>query len=310
MFAGFSLMEKGMARQDSWNNVTYRAFGDDANITLLDAVLRKHRYSLHSHAELVVAATVAGSGRYSVAGRREVAYPGQLLTFNPEQPHAGETVPNEAWHHRAIYFDVPTLSELLESRLGIRTSIALSANSSTDPLLARGFLVAFDRLSGPLTDTSGEEVLLDFLRLLYAKLGCDVPEKRSKASCDENRLRIVVEYVRANFTTDIRLREMALLAKCEDYHLIRLFRQAIGFTPHGYIVQLRLNEARRLLRYTQLSCAEIAADVGFCDQGHLIRQFKRAYAITPSQYRAAFDIGRKVSTGVALAEMNPLAAPR
>jgi AraC-like DNA-binding protein len=306
-------MELEMARQDTWNDVTYRVIGNNAAIELVDAVYRKHQYSWHSHAELVIGVTTAGGGHYSTPRGSEVARPGQLIVFNPQQPHAGGTVSSASWHYRAIHFDVAALAELLETRLGIRASISLKANGSTDSQLAAGFLATFDSLSKASTVLLDEEVILDFLRSVFARLGSEKARTACNVKHDDVRLHTVVEYMHAHFNINICLRDMAILAQCEDYHLVRLFRHAFGFTPHAYVVQLRLNEACRLLRHTQLPYAEIASDVGFCDQGHLIRRFKRAYGITPSLYRAAVNArtqvcmaGRDLSPNFAQPQVEPV----
>ena len=53
---------------------------------------------------------------------------------------------------------------------------------------------------------------------------------------------------------------------------------------HACLVQLRLAEARRLLR-EKVAPAEASALSGFADQSHMGRWFRRAYGMTPAAYR-------------------------
>jgi AraC family transcriptional regulator len=71
------------------------------------------------------------------------------------------------------------------------------------------------------------------------------------------------------------------------FHLARLFKQRLGVSPHRYLVQVRVDNARWLLSAGSgaRSLAEIASAVGFADQSHLTRHFKRVTGMTPSQMR-------------------------
>lgn len=77
---------------------------------------------------------------------------------------------------------------------------------------------------------------------------------------------------------------MAGVAGCTEFHLIRLFRAAKGASPHGYLVQLRLEHARRLLA-AGCSIVDAALASGFSDQSHLTRQFRARFGVTPGLYR-------------------------
>jgi AraC-like DNA-binding protein len=60
----------------------------------------------------------------------------------------------------------------------------------------------------------------------------------------------------------------------------------VGLTPHRYIVQLRVERARKLLRQGETPAA-VAAAAGFTDQSHMTRAFARQFGVSPARYRAA-----------------------
>ena len=67
--------------------------------------------------------------------------------------------------------------------------------------------------------------------------------------------------------------------------LLRKTRAVIDMTPGAYILDIRLREAKRLLKVTPpLTLLDIAVRCGFSDHAHLTNTFKRKYGITPSQY--------------------------
>jgi AraC family transcriptional regulator len=96
-------------------------------------------------------------------------------------------------------------------------------------------------------------------------------------------LTLVKEYINDHLHQDLKLDEIAAIAQLSPYHFLRLFKQSIGITPHQYILQCRLNQAKHLLQNSNLSTAEIAIRTGFCDQSHLTRYFKRIIGVTPKQ---------------------------
>lgn len=101
------------------------------------------------------------------------------------------------------------------------------------------------------------------------------------------KLTLVTNYINAHLHEDLKLTEIAALAQINPYHFLRLFKQSIGVTPHQYILQSRINQAKYLLQLGDLSIADIAFSVGFCDQSHLTRCFKRILGVTPKQFLQA-----------------------
>lgn len=65
----------------------------------------------------------------------------------------------------------------------------------------------------------------------------------------------------------------------------RRFKQALGTPPGEYLSHLRLQQARELLRDSNLSIAEIGYRVGYADAGHFSTRFRRMMAQSPSDYR-------------------------
>ena len=93
------------------------------------------------------------------------------------------------------------------------------------------------------------------------------------------------DYLVDNFSTDIGLEELARVAGLSRAHLIRAFRREFHITPHAFLTDKRVREARRLLR-AGMPPAEVAFECGFADQAHFTRHFKARTGLTPGQYRS------------------------
>jgi AraC-like DNA-binding protein len=68
-------------------------------------------------------------------------------------------------------------------------------------------------------------------------------------------------------------------------HFARAFRQTFGVSPHTFIIEQRVNAAKRLILETGAPLAEIALSCGMADQSHLTRHFTRKVGMSPAAWR-------------------------
>lgn len=68
-------------------------------------------------------------------------------------------------------------------------------------------------------------------------------------------------------------------------NLDRRFQKVLGFTVHAYLVKLRMDTAKDLLKNTDLNISETAHEVGYDDSAHFSALFKKHHGATPRQYR-------------------------
>jgi AraC family transcriptional regulator len=135
----------------------------------------------------------------------------------------------------------------------------------------------------------GSQLLIDSLKTALTvhllRNYCVTKPKLSSYSTglSQSTLMLVKDYIASHLHQELKLDELAAIAQLSPYHFLRLFKQSVGITPHQYILQRRLDQAKHLLQYSDLSIVEIATRTGFCDQSHLTRYFKRIVGVTPRQ---------------------------
>lgn len=100
-----------------------------------------------------------------------------------------------------------------------------------------------------------------------------------------HRMTPVLEYLSENFRQKITIEELARRACLSRPQFHRQFKALTGMTPIAFVTNLRLREVEKLLLHTDLSIAEIAAEVGWNDPFYLSRTFRNAYGISPLLYR-------------------------
>lgn len=98
-------------------------------------------------------------------------------------------------------------------------------------------------------------------------------------------LRRVVNYVKAHLDEDLTLRRLAKIAKMSPYHFARAFKESTGLSPHQYVLEQRIARAKKVLKDSNASLAEIAYKLGFPSQSHFTMMFRKIVGITPGAYR-------------------------
>lgn len=92
-------------------------------------------------------------------------------------------------------------------------------------------------------------------------------------------------YIEENSHQDFSLAALAEQYNYNEKYLGRLFKQRTGFTIREYCNQVRLKNAKRLLKSTKLSVARISALTGYNNVTYFIRVFKEDTLLSPMQYR-------------------------
>lgn len=99
------------------------------------------------------------------------------------------------------------------------------------------------------------------------------------------RLAATLQYLQDNYGEPLRLPDVARKAGFSVPAFSRVFRQATGTSFLNYLRNIRVEQAKVLLRTTTLPTAQIAISCGFQSPHHLIRSFKKVTGQTPGDYR-------------------------
>lgn len=108
-------------------------------------------------------------------------------------------------------------------------------------------------------------------------------------------------FIDRHYTESIDLRQIADEAYFSKFHFIRLFKLAYGKTPHNYLTQVRLDQAKLLLANGE-PVTQVCFSVGFDSSTSFAALFKKHVDMAPSVYQAK-QLQRK-----ALFKQNPLYA--
>ena len=88
-----------------------------------------------------------------------------------------------------------------------------------------------------------------------------------------------------NYPHKLTLQHVAGEVGISPNHFSVLFHKTVGVSFREYLSQVRVEESKRLLLYSEYSLAEIASAMGFPDQSNFTKVFKRITGISPGKYR-------------------------
>jgi len=175
-------------------------------------------------------------------------------TFDREPRHVA-LVPRIGWRD-------PLVSALLA------TMLDSGLDSNPDARLAR---------------ESWFEALLTRLVLAGSTLEPASPRRRSALA--PRTLARLKAHIEANLATNVTLDDLATVAGLSRFHLCRAFRESTGLPPHAWLTRARLKAARRLLRNSELSIADVARQCGFASPNQFATTFRKGLGVTPSAFR-------------------------
>ncbi|SDZ48502.1 helix-turn-helix domain-containing protein [Pseudomonas sp. NFIX28] len=137
-----------------------------------------------------------------------------------------------------------------------------------------------------LLEPAGDQLALEECALQFAGLAAfDKPPTKAPRRAEFSRVLTLID---EQYAEPLSLTELAACTGRNELGFLREFTRAIGMTPHAWLVEVRVQAARRLIERSDLPLAVIALETGFAHQSHMGSAFRKIFGLTPSQYRAGF----------------------
>jgi AraC-like DNA-binding protein len=257
---------------------------DLGGLELFSATLSEFAFRPHAHEEFFIAVTEAGLATPIYRGDRHVIGPGDLIVLNPEEVHAGGPPAEGFWTYRALYPGPGLMREITAEFHGNRPTMPRFARDVVRDREVAARLRRFHRLSEPPEPSmlEREARLTEALVLLVGRHAAP-PQALRPPGRERRAVRLSRQYLEEHARENVTLQALARFAGLSAFHLCRVFREAVGMSPHAYQTQVRVRRAKSLLR-AGLPITLAAAEAGFYDQAHLTRHFKRIVGLTPGRY--------------------------
>ncbi|MFT4030854.1 MAG: AraC family transcriptional regulator [Siphonobacter sp.] len=257
---------------------------------------------LHFHPELQLTLVEKGEGTLIVGDRIDRFQPGDLLLLGSNVPHVLRSTPPYAGEEQIIrsvshsmyflpdifekhLFAFPEMTHLRELFQEARHGIRIPAQEH--------LLEGFEQLKGERPFKQAlfllevlDEMVMNTRRQLLSHTAYERPSRPD----DHRRLERIFSYLFQNYGNAISLAEIASVANLTPGAFCRFFKQHTRKNFSQLLNEVRIENACRLLRESNLPISQIAIVCGFTNMSNFNRQFKAIVNRSPSEYLHTYHL--------------------
>lgn len=225
--------------------------------------------------------TVRGEGRMRLQGREYTLPAGSVAILPQHWAHSYCTAPGKLWEfywiHPAGEAALRLLDETVE-RCGVLAAGGAEHCAETMKELMR---LSAEKAAGCQWAISA------CVGTLLHRVGQALQQQGTEKAAGFAEQ--VAAYLERQHDQPLPLQQVAAAFYVSESHLIRRFRAELGMTPHEYLLRYRIEQAKKLLQYTNLTAARIAQQTGFSSSSHFVSSFRRICGVSPGVWRKKPD---------------------
>lgn len=239
--------------------------------------------SMHTHLEPLFVVNFSDSTSVVLEQGKYRAKANTVSYIPPNMPHH-EVNEVEIPRYVAIMIRKDFLMEQAAVYTGHQVDLAKwHVFPSSDELIS----VAKRFISESKTNSPGAELVLHALSIETSHLLLRLMLGLKASGCLQvSRIEIsrCIEFMRQNLSEKLTLSSLACFSGMSVSNFTRVFRQETGLSPIDYLIEMRLEVARRMLLSEAIPIKQIAMDCGFSNSAHFSSSFQKKYKQAPSEY--------------------------
>ncbi|MBQ8894500.1 MAG: AraC family transcriptional regulator [Clostridia bacterium] len=108
---------------------------------------------------------------------------------------------------------------------------------------------------------------------------------QEKNTPQKDAIDYALELIRAHYAAGLTVQQLADALHLSRGHFTLLFKKKTGIPPQQYLIELRMEEAAKLLQKEGLSPSAAAFSVGYADIYQFSKAFKKHFGVSPREYR-------------------------
>ncbi|WP_151737814.1 AraC family transcriptional regulator ['Paenibacillus yunnanensis' Narsing Rao et al. 2020] len=227
----------------------------------------------------------SGSGVFRSENRAYELGAGDCFLIHPDQLVSYISGPEQPWRYRWAAFTGSESDDLvLKAGFTPQRPVLSTGEESAIPGALAGMMQAFyaNQESAHLTS-------LGYLYLIVGEAAGLLTATRlpGAESQVKRTVKQMIHYMAAQYAHPVSIEQMCGSLGYNRAYLSRIFKQETGLSPVTYLLKLRIEKSRQLLRERpELSVEQVAASVGLTDALYFSRQFKRFCGQSPTAYRS------------------------
>lgn len=221
----------------------------------------------------------SGECSITILGKTYDAKPGMWFFIPAGAEHSYHNYSGRPFEKYWMHFDLYPDTKFFDT-LNLPFFVLTNDSQEQEKLFSK---YVANKKSESLTDKIENKALLLMLLKEYINLA-KISETQFNIQ-PQDTLSSVLSYINENLDKPLTNEDMAEICHMHPNHFPRYFKLKTSQSPHTYIMQKRMESAKRLLEQTQMSISHIAEKTGMWDTAHLSKTFKRFYNISPKEYR-------------------------
>lgn len=247
--------------------------------------LRPHtsyRENLDSYLFFLV---LEGSGRVDLEKKEYLLSAGDCAFLDCRSPYDHRTDADDLWRLKWVHFYGSNMNGIYNK---YRQRGGLPCFTSQHPQKYGQLLDELHDIAASdlyTRDMKIYEKLTALLSLLMEESwdpSAHFPSGRAHSKCD---IQSVKDYIDQHYTEKISLDALAQIFYINKFHLTRVFKMVYGISINSYIQQLRITQAKHLLRFSDLPVQAVAQKCGIDDANYFSRMFKKVEGVSPGGFR-------------------------
>ena len=231
---------------------------------------------VNGYEDYQISVCLKGKGVFECGDKKYEINEHDIFWFAPNVPHTYYSVSPDPWILDWVIYNGQNVDVLFQDGFGIVRQDGASK-------IASGIERIYTLLCGNSMQNhmeASKELYILMLDLLAYRDGLYHKESSMQ------KFGPVVEYMEKYFSEEITLEELAEKADVSISYFCRKFKSVYFMSPLQYLIQLRINHAKKLiLQFPQMSIKEIALHCGYRDVSYFTAEFKRNTGVVPTVYR-------------------------
>jgi AraC-like DNA-binding protein len=265
------------------------------NIDFASYSLSHHHFSRHFHDHYVIELVVNGVDSFYCNGKNYTAQNNQLVLINPGEVHTGNTVSDTPLDYYSLYPDKEALQQAaLSLGISLPGDFCFQRSLLDQSSLTEKFRLLFNSFNATNSLLQQQELFFDCMYELLQPAGNN-DQQSLQVSKKDSRVQLLIDFIRLHYKEDISLQQLAEIVSLNPFHLVRLFKKSIGVSPYDYLLIIRAERAKQLLR-KGFKVQDAAAACGFYDASHFNRMFYKIAGISPKSFRSSKSQYRTIFT--------------
>ena len=257
---------------------------------LMHAHFTEHSFERHSHDTYSIGVTLSGVQTFNCRGELHACQRGDVIMFNPDEPHDGSRGTDEGFGYGMLYVEPALVEAWLDRSAGAAAVRYFKWPVMRDTVAAQALHRAMTAATQAQESLRAEALTSAAIIGLLKRYGEVRTDPAPCLDAGQVRMRAVRDYIDAHFSEDLTVERLARQAGLSRVHLTRAFASSFGMPPHAYLNTVRLRAAMRALMKGS-SLAEAAATAGFADQSHFNRRFRGSMGLSPGTWLRQLSAG-------------------